>query len=218
MGAMRRRNAECASVSMSKDILGVKIDDVSEAEALKLVEKWIRNPGRHYIVTPNPEMMGLKFSGKVKNKIAGTDFMERLVALASEKGFVTGFLGGKAGIAVKCAERLKSKYPNLKVSVASDDLNQRIPPGDLLFVALGHIKQEKWMADNINKIPVHVTMGVGGAFDYLSGSVPRAPGILRNLNLEWLFRLIIQPWRIERQLALFRYLWLLLSYDYNKNQ
>ncbi len=220
---------------MKVNILGVKIDDVNMAEALVITEKWIWNPGKHYIVTPNPEFLvaaqndtvfkkilngadlsipdgaGLKLSGKIKNTFAGTDFMEKLVGLAAEKGFTTGFLGGRDGVAKKCTECLLKKYPKLKIALVSSDTGEKIPPLDLLFVALGHIKQEKWIADNLDKIPVHVAMGVGGAFDYLGGFVPRAPEWIRGLGLEWLFRLIVQPWRIKRQLALIRYLSLLAS-------
>lgn len=226
---------------MRVNILGVNIDDINMAEAVALVEKWVWNPGKHYIVTPNPEMIvaawtdplfkkilndadlsipdgsGLKLSGKIKNILAGTDFMERLVGMASEKGFTAGFLGGRYGVAKRCVECLLRKYPKLKVSFTSADTKTKIPPSDLLFVALGHLKQEKWIALNLEKIPVHVAMGVGGAFDYLSGDVSRAPEVLRGLGFEWLFRLFIQPWRIKRQLVLFKYLWLLLSYDYHKN-
>jgi len=84
-----------------------------------------------------------------------------------------------------------------------------IPHTDLLFVAFGHGKQEKWIANNLKKIPVKVAMGVGGAFDYISGEIPRAPRIIRSLGFEWLFRLILQPWRIKRQLALLKYLLLI---------
>jgi N-acetylglucosaminyldiphosphoundecaprenol N-acetyl-beta-D-mannosaminyltransferase len=80
---------------------------------------------------------------------------------------------------------------------------------DLLFVAFGQVKQEKWIANNLDKIPVKVTMGVGGAFDYFGGLVPRAPLWMRNLGLEWLFRLILQPWRIKRQIMLLKYIWLI---------
>ena len=138
------------------------------------------------------------------------DFMEELVSLAAEKGFTTGFLGGGDGIAKQTAECLLKKYPKLKVFFAGSDTETKIPPVDLLFVALGHIKQEKWIAENLEKIPVHVAMGVGGSFDYLSGNVPRAPKWMRDLGLEWLFRLILQPWRIKRQLALLQYLWLVM--------
>lgn len=82
-------------------------------------------------------------------------------------------------------------------------------PIDLLFVAFGHIKQEKWIASNLSSLPVKVVMGVGGAFDYVSGRVPRAPRLVRLARLEWLFRLALQPWRVGRQLALIKYLWLL---------
>lgn len=208
---------------------------------------------KHYIVTPNPEFIvaaqkdpvfkkilnnadlsipdgvGLKLSGRVKNTFAGTDFMEKLVALAAKKGFVTGFLGAGSGVAEKTSECLRSLYPKLKVTFAESggevDENgkmlsdYRLPTTaedgsqktvDLLFVAFGHIKQEKWIAKNLSKLPVKVAMGVGGAFDIISGRVPRAPIWIRNLGFEWLFRLCLQPWRIKRQLALIRYLYLLL--------
>src|SRR5690242_7585176 len=103
---------------MIKKFLGVKIDDISLEEALKEVETWLTKPGKHYIVTPNPEMLveaqknsefkkalnnadlaipdgvGLKLAG-VKNRVAGVEFMEQLVKLASEKGWTVGFLGAE---------------------------------------------------------------------------------------------------------------------------
>lgn len=247
---------------MKTDVLGVKVDDVNMDQALSQIEKWIWNPGKHYIVTPNPEMVvaaqadpvfeqilnkadlsipdgvGLKLSGRVKNTFAGTDLMEKLIALAAEKGFVVGFLGSKEGVAKKAVECLLKKYPELKVAfaksggevdkngnmlsdyrlptTAKSDLattteeDGRLKSVDILFVAFGHTKQEKWIANNLGKIPVKIAMGVGGALDYLSGSIPRAPIWLRSLGFEWLFRLIVQPTRIKRQLALLQYLWLLL--------
>lgn len=69
---------------------------------------------------------------------------------------------------------------------------------DLLFVAFGHTKQEKWMNKNLRKTNVKVMLGVGGAFDYLSGQVRRAPKWVRASGMEWLYRLILQPWRIMR--------------------
>ncbi|MBI4038363.1 WecB/TagA/CpsF family glycosyltransferase [Candidatus Daviesbacteria bacterium] len=234
---------------MRKEVLGVKIDDLKIDEALSIVEKWIWNPGKHYVVTPNPEFLvaaqkdsvfksilnkadlsipdgiGLKISGKVKNTFSGTDFMEELIKLSSEKGFTVGFLGGRGEVAKKSAECLMKKYPKLKVGFAESggevqaelpgvlsarSIIRNIPALDILFVAFGHIKQEKWIANNLNNLPVHIVMGVGGAFDYLSGSVSRAPKWIRNLGFEWLFRLIIQPWRVKRQLALIKYLFMLI--------
>lgn len=84
-------------------------------------------------------------------------------------------------------------------------------PIDILFVAYGFPKQEEWMAEHLNKIPVRIMMGVGGAFDYISGNVQRAPVWVRKMGLEWLFRLIRQPWRWKRQLALLTFLRFILA-------
>lgn len=87
---------------------------------------------------------------------------------------------------------------------------------DILFVAFGAPKQEFWISENLNKIPVKIAIGVGGAFDYISGKMPRAPGFIRNIGFEWLFRLIAQPWRIKRQLALLEFIWLVIKEKLSK--
>lgn len=230
---------------MQVNVLGVKIDDITQEEATQKIINWVKTGGKHYIVTPNPEFIvaaqedsefkeiinksdlsipdgiGLRLTGKVTNRVTGTDLMFTLIECASQQGLSIGLLGGKNGVAQKSAEVLKEKYPALKISFAADggimdskDLNSKItiPNSDILFVAFGHGKQEKWIAQNLPQIPVKVAMGVGGAFDYISGNVPRAPKFLRQIGLEWLFRLILQPWRIKRQWALVKYLWLLMSF------
>lgn len=218
---------------MKKILLGVRIDDVSLDQSVQIVENWLKNPGSHYIVTPNPEFLvdaqkdlkfkeilnhadlaipdgkGLKLGSDIVCNTPGIDLMERLVKLAAEKGFTTGFLGGRNQVAELTAKRLQKKYSGLKVAFISEEPT-KISRMDILFVAFGHPKQEIWIAENLEKIPVKVTMGVGGAFDYISGRILRAPAWIRRLNLEWLFRLIIQPWRIKRQLKLLKYLWLIM--------
>ena len=75
----------------------------------------------------------------------------------------------------------------------------------VLLVAFGHPTQDLWIARHQEALAAHgilVSIGVGGSFDYLSGRVPRAPRLVRRLGLEWLYRLIRQPWRWRRQLAL----------------
>lgn len=207
---------------MKKYILGVKIDDVNMDQALEIVHQWLQKSGKHYIVTPNPEFImtaqkdlefrkilndadisipdgaGLKLSGKIKNTLPGVDLMEKLVEKSTDWGATIGLLGGRDGVAEKTAECLQKKYPRLKIDSSSPNL---------LFVAFGHPKQEKWIVQNLPKLNVKVAMGVGGAFDCLSGRIPRAPRWLRDLGFEWLFRLLVQPWRIKRQLKLLTYLW-----------
>ncbi|MFH0936730.1 MAG: WecB/TagA/CpsF family glycosyltransferase [Candidatus Daviesbacteria bacterium] len=176
-----------------------------------------------------PDGFGFRLFGKVQNTIAGVDLMEKLCQLAAEKGYRVGFLGGRDKVAVKVSECLQKKYPGLKVSLADDggevDLkgnmltDYRLPTTaedgrpktvDLLFVAFGQVKQEKWISKNLPNIPVKVAMGVGGSFDELSGKAPRIPSWVHKIGLKWLVRLILEPWRIKRQLVLFRFAWLLL--------
>lgn len=174
-----------------------------------------------------PDGFGLKLASDLKDIVAGVDLMEELVRLAAEKGFTVGFLGGKGSVAKKTSEVLVKKYPGLKVVLAEDgpevDREGRVDGGnwnwgvddgswkiDILFVAFGAVKQEKWIAKNLIKLPVKVAMGVGGSFDEISGRVPRIPRWVHSLGLKWLVRLVLQPWRIKRQLALVKFVFLVL--------
>ena len=104
---------------------------------------------------------------------------------------------------------------NKKIATPSacNDKSQLDVPVDILFVAFGFPKQEEFMAEHIERseIPVKIMMGVGGAFDYISGNVSRAPLLIRLMGFEWLYRLIAQPWRIKRQLALVEFMYLVLK-------
>lgn len=82
---------------------------------------------------------------------------------------------------------------------------------DILFVAFGSPKQEIWMEEHLGKIPATLMIGVGGAFDMISGKVSRAPKLVRSLGLEWLYRLLKQPWRLKRQMALPVFVYLVLK-------
>lgn len=96
-----------------------------------------------------------------------------------------------------------------------------IPKVDILFVAFGSPKQEIWIHENLPKLPVKVAIGVGGAFDLISGKIKRAPLWIQKAGLEWLFRLFNQPWRAKRQIALIKFIYLVLKERfggmYNRN-
>jgi len=81
----------------------------------------------------------------------------------------------------------------------------------IVLVAFGSPDQELWLYRHRDQFKNCLCMGVGGAFDYLSGSIIRAPGFLRKIGLEWLFRLLKQPWRWRRQLRLIKFLWLVVK-------
>lgn len=143
----------------------------------------------------------------VNSRLSGSDLFLGLCQLAAQKNYRVFLLGGREGIAERTASYLKSQLPGLNIvgtfsgdANLSGDLltlsaigNQHI---DLLFVAYGHPRQEKWIKRNIAKLNVGVAMGVGGAFDFYSGDLPlikRAPAFLRLRGLEWLWRLCLEP-------------------------
>lgn len=165
--------------------------------------------------------IGIVVAGKVlginfKNRITGVDLLENLCKHVDEKPITVGFLGGRPGVAEKTVECLREKYPRLKVAFAVAEISDLASKKDdlktdILFVAFGSPKQEFWIAEHLDKLPVKVAVGVGGAFDFISGRVPRAPKLIRETGLEWLFRLIIQPWRMKRQISLLEFGYLVLK-------
>ncbi len=165
----------------------------------------------------------------LKERIPGVDFMEELINKSDGKAVSIGLLGAGRGIAKRTAECLKEKYPWVRIAFAgaewpddgfkikdlrfknTSEASSSQPQIDILFVAFGFPKQEEWISKNLERLPVKAAMGVGGAFDYISGNVPRAPYIIRAMGFEWLYRLIRQPWRFKRQLALFEFIWLVVK-------
>ena len=89
-----------------------------------------------------------------------------------------------------------------------DTINAAAP--DVLLVAMGFPRQELWIAENLPRLGVKVVVAEGGSFSFMAGSVPRAPRWMRRSGLEWLFRLLRQPWRLRRQLALPQFVWLVV--------
>lgn len=159
--------------------------------------------------------IGGYFLGKGKMpRVTGTDMVKKLCRETSKKAESVGFFGGRADVAEKTAECLQKKYSGLTVKYADETWDEAKVRGksiDILFVAMGYPKQEKWIYENLKDIPVKVAIGVGGAFDFISGKTPRAPQFLQNVGLEWLYRLIRQPWRWKRQLALISFTLLVLQ-------
>lgn len=82
---------------------------------------------------------------------------------------------------------------------------------DILFVAFGAPKQEEWIHEHLSDIPFRIAMGVGGAFDFITGEVSRAPWLIRLIGLEWLYRLVKEPWRWKRQLSLLTFIALVVE-------
>ncbi len=158
-------------------------------------------------------MIGAQLLGRsLKQRIHGVDLVDKLCSEVSNQPITVGFLGAGPNVAEGAAECLKRKYPNLRVGLIATEWSNSLKDKkvDILFVAFGSPKQEVWIAESLNNLPAKVVIGVGGAFDFISGKVPRAPKVLRSLGLEWLFRLVIQPWRINRQLSLIKFVFLII--------
>ncbi|MCL5439235.1 MAG: WecB/TagA/CpsF family glycosyltransferase [Patescibacteria group bacterium] len=165
-----------------------------------------------------PDGIGVIWAGKIlgkrfKQKITGVDFMKKVCEKVSEKPITIGLMGGRGGVADRTAECLRKKYPGLKIGFIGEEWpNVKVGHEiDILFVAYGFPKQEIWMSENLDKLPVKVMMGVGGAFDYISGEVPRAPVWVQKIGFEWFYRLVHEPWRLKRQLALLEFIYLVLK-------
>ena len=165
-----------------------------------------------------PDGMGVVWGSwflgdRVKERVTGVDLVQRFAPLAASKGFRLFLLGAAPGVAETAGERLEENSPGL-VDVGthsgSPDPEQeaeiceriRQSKANTLFVAFGSPASEMWIARNLPKLPVTIAMGVGGTFDFIAGVVPRAPIWMQRAGLEWLFRLLIQPFRWKRMLAL----------------
>ncbi len=151
---------------------------------------------------------GKIFGKKFRGRVHGVDLVTGIAENVADKPITVGFLGGRENVAQLTSDCLKKKYPSLKVSFVSENPPEDLSEinADIIFVAFGSPKQEKWIYEHMNDIDSKVFVGVGGAFDFISGKVMRAPVFIRRIGLEWMFRLLIQPWRIKRQFALVRFM------------
>lgn len=148
-------------------------------------------------------------------RVTGVDLTEGLARLRTPRCRLF-LLGAAPGVADEAAARLRERFPGVVISGTWSgsprdadlaEIEARLHGSDatVLLVAFGHPAQDLWIARHRERLTAHgilVAIGVGGTFDYLSGRVPRAPGWLRRAGLEWLYRLVRQPWRWRRQLAL----------------
>jgi N-acetylglucosaminyldiphosphoundecaprenol N-acetyl-beta-D-mannosaminyltransferase len=170
-----------------------------------------------------PDGVGLLLAAKLRRQrfrdhVRGSDLTERLAALGARRGHRWYLLGAADGIARRAADVLQTRYPGLTIAGAApgsphpqDDAEtwamvRAAGPVDLILVAYGAPLQERWLARSLGPLGIPVGIGVGGVFNFVSGTVPRAPRWMQRLELEWLHRLVVQPWRWKRQLDLPKFL------------
>ncbi|NLX61467.1 MAG: WecB/TagA/CpsF family glycosyltransferase [Tissierellia bacterium] len=173
-----------------------------------------------------PDGIGLIYGSRIrkrplKERVTGFDLSMELLKIANKEGYGLFLLGGQEGIAKMASENIVNKYPNIRIAgfhngyfkgshngFKGHEEEERVinminsSKPDIIFVGLGFPKQEIWIKENKNRIHGKVIIGNGGTMDVISGKTKRAPEIFQKLGLEWFYRLIKEPARIKRQMAL----------------
>ena len=159
-----------------------------------------------------PDGIGVVKAAKIlgtplRERLPGIEIGEAILKYLAESGKSAFLLGAKPGIAELAAEQIKKKYPGINICGINDGYFKEDAPvvakinasrPDFLMVCLGAPKQEIWMSRNAPMLDVGLMAGLGGSLDVFAGTVERAPKVWQDLNLEWLYRCIKEPWRFKR--------------------
>ncbi|NLK95862.1 MAG: WecB/TagA/CpsF family glycosyltransferase [Clostridiales bacterium] len=164
----------------------------------------------------------------VNTKIAGIEVMKQIIDNADKMNKGIYLLGAKEEVLIKCIENLKNEYPSLKIvgshngyfdldscNEIVEDIKKSNPYA--IFVAMGSPKQEQFIEEHIMELPCKIFMGVGGSFDIFAGNLKRAPKWMLSLGLEWLYRVINEPWRIKRLGVIPKFLWIVFRNRKNRS-
>jgi N-acetylglucosaminyldiphosphoundecaprenol N-acetyl-beta-D-mannosaminyltransferase len=154
-----------------------------------------------------------RLDGTNAQRVPGSELMPKLCELAKRRGYRVFLFGSKEEVNREAAELLVERYPGLKIAGRQNGyledhempaLVNRINASgaDILFVALGSPKQEQWITKWVPHLRVGICQGIGGTLDTIVGTVKRAPPIFCKLGLEWFYRLVTDPRRARRQVAL----------------
>lgn len=218
------------------NVLGVGVDSTTRTAVLTMINDQCQmsNTAKPlFIVTVNPEFVmlaqddpefknilnnadlaipdgvGLRFAQKTLNIIPGRKLVEEILKLNKYKVF---FLGGQNGVVQEMAEKFGGEFDSGETDIKHPTRNTEIITKinkykpDILLVAYGAPYQEKWLNANSHRLNARVRIGVGGAFDYLTGRSIVPPEWVSGIGLEWLWRLYHEPWRWRRQLNLIRFI------------
>ncbi len=164
------------------------------------------------------DTVGVLFAARLqgaalRERVAGVELIDPLCEALAREGLPVYFLGGKGDTAARAAAVLAGRHPGLRIAGArdgyfaadEDDAVTRTIHASgarVLLAGLGSPRQELWLARRLGECGCGAGIGVGGSFDVIAGNVARAPEVWRRLNLEWLYRLVREPARWRRQLAL----------------
>lgn len=164
------------------------------------------------LVTPDgmPLVWLSNLYGRKTDRVYGPTLLDKVCRLSEKRGYKVFFLGGIKGVSKNLLKKISIKYPKLKVvgyqetpvrPILNKD-NQGIikkintSGSKIVFVGLGSPYQEYWMINNRNQLNPNVLIGVGAAFDFVSGRIRQAPAWMQEIGFEWLFRFVREPKRL----------------------
>jgi exopolysaccharide biosynthesis WecB/TagA/CpsF family protein len=150
---------------------------------------------------------------RLPERVAGSDLVPVVLRVAAEKGYRVFFLGAEPDVAKEAVSKLRQEHPSLVIAghysppfrplseMDNEEIKRRIREArpDLLFVAFGCPKAEKWIATHYRELGVPVVAGVGATIDFIAGRVKRAPRWMQRAGMEWIFRLVQEPRRLWRR-------------------
>jgi N-acetylglucosaminyldiphosphoundecaprenol N-acetyl-beta-D-mannosaminyltransferase len=168
------------------------------------------------LVVPDgmPILWAAKLLGtRLRQRVCGVDLVPRLAELAAKRGYRIFLLGASETSSRRAAENLEERFPGVQIcgryspavrplkQMDHEDILRRIEAAkpDILLVAFGNPKQEKWLSMHRNRLTVPVCIGVGGSLDFIAGSVARAPKWMQSTGLEWLYRTLQEPKRMAQR-------------------
>lgn len=173
-----------------------------------------------------PDSIGVVWAAKragkpIADRVSGVDLVDKVCELSAQKGYRIVFLGAEPGVAEMAAEAMRLKHPGCNIvyarhgyfpadsdTIVAEEVAAYQP--DVLFVAMGIPRQEKFVKNTQEIIQAKVAMGVGGSFDVFSGKTKRAPKLIQKMRLEWLWRTLLNPSKIKKAKALPKFAWLVL--------
>lgn len=174
-----------------------------------------------------PDSIGVLWAAKkkgepIKERVSGVDLTDKLCAMSADKGWRIFLLGSQPGVADLAAEKLRLKHPGCNIvgarhgffpSESDEVVAQEVAATkpDILLVAMGIPRQEKFIKKTQAMIGASVAMGVGGSLDVFSGKAKRAPKLFQKLKLEWLWRLVLNPSKISKAKFLPKFVMLILK-------
>lgn len=210
-GLIQNPDANSARLIVTLNAIGMEtvIDDSDFAEAV--------NWSSMRLADGSGLCVGMSILGRpVQERVAGIDFAENLCRTAAAEGWPVYFCGAAGDTARQCADVMSERFPGLVVAGARDgyfDVRDESIPAEIarsgakvLLVAMGQPRQEKWVYRHSEALAGILCVGVGGAFDVLSGNLLRAPLWVQKIGCEWLYRMLQEPGRWRKNLRLITFI------------